>query len=47
MNPDAFEANVEQIGQVHEVAFVTGRFDYQRPLAYQDADDLERLVPTP
>ena len=42
--PETFEARVETIGSVREIAFVTGRFDYQLRVACKDADDLDRTV---
>jgi Lrp/AsnC family leucine-responsive transcriptional regulator len=43
-NPDDFERHVEQMPAVREVAFVTGRFDYQLRVACRDADDLDQAV---
>ena len=42
--PETFELAVRELAAVREVAFVTGRFDYQVRVACQDADDLDRTV---
>jgi Lrp/AsnC family transcriptional regulator, leucine-responsive regulatory protein len=42
--PETFEARVTTMGSVREIAFVTGRFDYQLRVACKDADDLDRTV---
>jgi Lrp/AsnC family leucine-responsive transcriptional regulator len=42
--PEAFEARVAALEAVREVAFVTGRFDYQVRVACADADGLDRIV---
>jgi Lrp/AsnC family leucine-responsive transcriptional regulator len=44
--PENFEQRVSEMTAVREVAFVTGRFDYQVRVACQDADDLDRTVRT-
>lgn len=45
-NPDKFEATVGSMSQVRELAFVTGRFDYQARVACVDADDLDHVLRT-
>lgn len=42
--PDQFEQAALQLPGVQEVAFVTGRFDYQIRVVCNDADDLDRTV---
>jgi len=42
--PEEFEQQVAALPAVREVAFVTGRFDYQVRVACTDADDLDRTV---
>ena len=42
--PERFEQGVLALDAVREVAFVTGRFDYQLRVACSDADDLDRTV---
>jgi Lrp/AsnC family transcriptional regulator, leucine-responsive regulatory protein len=42
--PETFEARTARMGSVREIAFVTGRFDYQLRVACKDADDLDRTV---
>jgi Lrp/AsnC family leucine-responsive transcriptional regulator len=42
--PEKFEQQVAALPAVREVAFVTGRFDYQVRVACTDADDLDRTV---
>lgn len=44
--PETFEASVRRLGSTREIAFVTGRFDYQLRVACRDADDLDRTVRT-
>jgi Lrp/AsnC family leucine-responsive transcriptional regulator len=44
--PESFEERVAELPAVREVAFVTGRFDYQVRVACRDADDLDRTVRT-
>ncbi|MBS1884952.1 MAG: Lrp/AsnC family transcriptional regulator [Actinobacteria bacterium] len=43
-DPEEFERRVSRLGSVREVAFLTGRFDYQCRVACRDADDLDRTV---
>jgi Lrp/AsnC family transcriptional regulator, leucine-responsive regulatory protein len=43
-DPDAFEAAAVALPAVRELAFVTGRFDYQLRLACEDADELDQVV---
>jgi Lrp/AsnC family leucine-responsive transcriptional regulator len=43
-DPEGFERHVARLGSVREVAFLTGRFDYQVRVACRDADDLDRTV---
>jgi Lrp/AsnC family leucine-responsive transcriptional regulator len=43
-NPDEFERRVAKLPAVRELAFLTGRFDYQLRVACRDADDLNRTV---
>lgn len=42
--PETFEEQVAALPAVREVAFVTGRFDYQVRVACTDADDLDQTV---
>jgi Lrp/AsnC family leucine-responsive transcriptional regulator len=42
--PEDFEGTVGDLPAVREVAFLTGRFDYQVRVACRDADDLDRTV---
>lgn len=44
--PGDFERAALALPGVEEVAFVTGRFDYQIRVACRDADDLDRTVRT-
>ncbi len=44
INPDDFERPVTKLPAVREVAFVTGRFDYQVRAACIDMDDLDHTV---
>jgi Lrp/AsnC family leucine-responsive transcriptional regulator len=44
MTPRAFEERVVRLRAVREIAFVTGRFDYQLRVACLDADDLDNVV---
>ena len=43
-DPEEFERRVSRLGSVREVAFLTGRFDYQLRVACRDADDLNQTV---
>jgi Lrp/AsnC family leucine-responsive transcriptional regulator len=43
-DPDVFELRVAELPAVREIAFVTGRFDYQLHLACEDADDLDHTL---
>jgi Lrp/AsnC family leucine-responsive transcriptional regulator len=43
-DPDAFEAEALRLAAVRELAFVTGRFDYQLRVACADADELDQAV---
>jgi Lrp/AsnC family leucine-responsive transcriptional regulator len=43
-NPDEFELRVSKLPAVRELAFLTGRFDYQLRVACRDSDDLDRTV---
>lgn len=45
-DPDHFERHVARLPAVRELAFLTGRFDYQLRVACRDADDLDRTVRT-
>lgn len=45
-SPEHFEACVAELPSVREIAFLTGRFDYQLRVACADADDLDRTVRT-
>lgn len=42
--PEQFEQTIAELSQVVELAFVTGRFDYQLRVACRDADDLDLVV---
>ena len=42
--PESFEARAGKLEAVRELAFVTGRFDYQLRVACRDTDDLDRTV---
>jgi Lrp/AsnC family transcriptional regulator, leucine-responsive regulatory protein len=42
--PDDFEAFATSLPAVQEIAFVTGRFDYQVRVACRDRDDLDQTV---
>lgn len=43
-DPDEFERRVAKLPAVRELAFLTGRFDYQLRVACRDSDDLDRTV---
>jgi len=43
-DPEEFERLVATLPAVRELAFLTGRFDYQLRVACRDADDLDRTV---
>lgn len=43
-DPEGFERFVSSLPAVREMAFLTGRFDYQLRVACRDADDLDRTV---
>lgn len=43
-DPTTFEKRVATLPAVRELAFVTGRFDYQLRVACLDADDLDQTV---
>jgi Lrp/AsnC family leucine-responsive transcriptional regulator len=43
-DPSAFERQVALLPAVRELAFVTGRFDYQLRVACLDADELDQTV---
>lgn len=43
-DPDRFERRVAELPAVRELAFLTGRFDYQLRVACKDADDLDQTV---
>lgn len=43
---EEFERFVAKLPAVRELAFLTGRFDFQLRLACRDADDLDRTVRT-
>jgi Lrp/AsnC family leucine-responsive transcriptional regulator len=43
-DPDRFERTVRGLAAVREVAFVTGRFDYQIRVACTDSEELDRTV---
>jgi Lrp/AsnC family leucine-responsive transcriptional regulator len=42
--PEDFEELVAALSSVREMAFLTGRFDYQLRLACKDPDELDRTV---
>src|ERR1700761_6444847 len=43
-DPEKFERRVAKLASVREMAFLTGRFDYQLRVACRDADDLNQTV---
>jgi Lrp/AsnC family leucine-responsive transcriptional regulator len=43
-DPEEFERRVSRLASVREMAFLTGRFDYQLRVACRDADDLNQTV---
>jgi Lrp/AsnC family transcriptional regulator, leucine-responsive regulatory protein len=43
-DPEAFERLVEKLPAVRDMAFLTGRFDYQLRVACRDAEDLDQTV---
>jgi Lrp/AsnC family leucine-responsive transcriptional regulator len=43
-DPEHFERHVAALPAVRELAFLTGRFDYQLRVACRDADDLDATV---
>jgi Lrp/AsnC family leucine-responsive transcriptional regulator len=43
-DPDAFEQAVAGLETVREIAFVTGRSDYQLRVSCRDADDLDTTI---
>jgi Lrp/AsnC family leucine-responsive transcriptional regulator len=43
-DPEGFERHVSRLPAVRELAFLTGRFDYQLRVACRDADDLNHTV---
>src|ERR1700761_8537019 len=43
-DPEEFERRVARLESVREMAFLTGRFDYQLRVACRDADDLNHTV---
>jgi Lrp/AsnC family transcriptional regulator, leucine-responsive regulatory protein len=43
-DPEEFERRVARLDSVREMAFLTGRFDYQLRVACRDADDLNHTV---
>jgi Lrp/AsnC family transcriptional regulator, leucine-responsive regulatory protein len=43
-DPDTFERQVSKLPAVRELAFLTGRFDYQVRVACRSADELDRTV---
>ena len=43
-DPEKFERRVAKLASVREMAFLTGRFDYQLRVACRDADDLNDTV---
>jgi Lrp/AsnC family leucine-responsive transcriptional regulator len=43
-DPEDFERRVSRLDSVREMAFLTGRFDYQLRVACRDADDLNHTV---
>ncbi len=42
--PDQFERRARELAQLRELAFVTGRFDYQLRVVCRDADDLDQTL---
>jgi Lrp/AsnC family transcriptional regulator, leucine-responsive regulatory protein len=45
-DPEEFERKVAKLPAVRELAFLTGRFDYQLRVACKDADELDTTVRT-
>lgn len=45
-DPDAFEGEILALPAVRELAFVTGRFDFQVRVRCADADELDQVVRT-
>jgi Lrp/AsnC family leucine-responsive transcriptional regulator len=45
-DPEEFERRVSELDSVRELAFLTGRFDFQLRVACRDADDLNRAIRT-
>jgi len=43
-DPEEFESRVAKLASVREMAFLTGRFDYQLRVACRDAEDLNETV---
>ena len=43
-DPEGFERHVSNLPAVRELAFLTGRFDYQLRVACRDADELDQTV---
>lgn len=43
-DPEEFERRVSRLASVREMAFLTGRFDYQLLVACRAADDLNQTV---
>jgi Lrp/AsnC family leucine-responsive transcriptional regulator len=43
-DPEEFERRVSRLTSVREMAFLTGRFDFQLRVACRDADDLNHTV---
>ncbi|HEY5332499.1 MAG TPA: Lrp/AsnC family transcriptional regulator [Solirubrobacterales bacterium] len=43
-DPEEFERCVSKLGSVREMAFLTGRFDYQLRVACRNSDDLNETV---
>jgi Lrp/AsnC family transcriptional regulator, leucine-responsive regulatory protein len=43
-DPEGFERLVEKLPAVRDMAFLTGRFDYQLRVACRDAEDLDQTV---
>jgi Lrp/AsnC family leucine-responsive transcriptional regulator len=43
-DPEQFERRAAKLASVREMAFLTGRFDYQLRVACRDADDLNETV---
>ncbi len=43
-DPEQFERRAAKLTSVRELAFLTGRFDYQLRVACRDADDLNETV---